>query len=123
VGPEEGYKNDQTDGTTLLGEKAESWGCSAWRRESVKVDLIAAFQYLKGTYKKAGEGLLTRACSDKTRDKDFKRKADGFILDIRKKFFTVRVVRHWNRLPREVMDAPSLEVFKARLDGALSNLL
>ena len=44
-------------------------------------------------------------------------------MDIRKKFFTMRVVRDWNRLPREVVDAPSLEVFKARLDGALSNLI
>ncbi|KFR14303.1 hypothetical protein N306_11145, partial [Opisthocomus hoazin] len=46
-----------------------------------------------------------------------------FTLDIRKKFFTMRVVRHWNRLPGEVVDAPSLEVFKARLNGALSNLV
>ncbi|KFU98621.1 hypothetical protein N339_05711, partial [Pterocles gutturalis] len=46
-----------------------------------------------------------------------------FRLDIRKKFFTQRVVRHWNRLPREVVDAPSLEAFKARLDGALGSLL
>jgi len=38
-----------------------------------------------------------------------------------KKFFTVGVVRHWNRLPREVVTAPSLEVFQARLDGTLSN--
>ena len=44
-------------------------------------------------------------------------------LDISKKSFTVRVVRHWNRLPRDVMDAPSLQNFKARLDQALSNLL
>ncbi|KFQ95749.1 hypothetical protein Y956_15465, partial [Nipponia nippon] len=43
--------------------------------------------------------------------------------DARKKLFTVRVVRHWNRLPREAVDAPSLEVFKAGLDGALSNLV
>jgi len=42
---------------------------------------------------------------------------------IRNKFFTVRVVRHWDSLPREAVDAPSLEVFKARLDGALSNLV
>ncbi|KFP51270.1 hypothetical protein N323_02043, partial [Cathartes aura] len=53
----------------------------------------------------------------------FKLKEGRFSLDVRKKFFTVRVVRHWHRLPREVVDAPSLEAFKARLDGALSNLV
>ncbi|KFU92622.1 hypothetical protein M959_04757, partial [Chaetura pelagica] len=53
----------------------------------------------------------------------FKLKEGRFKLDIRKKFFTMRVVGHWNRLPREAVDAPSLEVFKARLDGALSNLI
>ena len=42
---------------------------------------------------------------------------------MRKKFFTVRVVRHWNRLPKEVVDAPLMEVLKARLDGALGNLV
>ena len=53
----------------------------------------------------------------------FKLEGGRFRLDIRKKFFTVRVVRHWNRLPSEVADAPSLEAFKARLDGALSKLI
>ncbi|KFZ48637.1 hypothetical protein N321_02507, partial [Antrostomus carolinensis] len=53
----------------------------------------------------------------------FKLKEGRFRLDIRKKFFTVRVVRHWNRLPKEAVDAPSLEVFQARLDEALSSLV
>jgi len=43
-------------------------------------------------------------------------------LDIRKRSFIVRVLRHWNRLPRDGVEAPSLETFKARLDQALSNL-
>ncbi|KGL91840.1 hypothetical protein N301_09069, partial [Charadrius vociferus] len=53
----------------------------------------------------------------------FKLEEGRFRLEIRKKLFTVRVVRHWNRLSREAVDAPSLEVFKARLDGALGNLV
>ena len=43
-------------------------------------------------------------------------------MDIRRKFFTHRVVRHWNRLPKEAVDAPSLQAFKARLDVALGSL-
>jgi len=46
-----------------------------------------------------------------------------FRLDIRKNFFTMRVVKHWNGLPREVVKAPCLETFKVRLYGALSNLV
>ncbi|KFV01583.1 hypothetical protein N340_04418, partial [Tauraco erythrolophus] len=53
----------------------------------------------------------------------FKLTQGRFRLDIGKKFFTLRVVRDWNRLPREVVDVPSLEVFKARLDEALGNLV
>jgi len=62
-------------------------------------------------------------CSDRTRRNGFKLKEGRFRLDNRKKFFTMRVVKHWPRLPRDAVSAPSLEVFKARLVGALSNLV
>jgi len=93
-------------------EKRRLWG-----------DLTAAFQYLKGACKKAGEGLLTRAGSDRTRGNGFSLKEGRVKLGIRKKFFTLSMVRHWHRLPREAVAAPSLEVFKARLDGALRDLV
>ncbi|KAK4829009.1 LOW QUALITY PROTEIN: hypothetical protein QYF61_001765 [Mycteria americana] len=86
-------------------------------------DLIAAFQYLKGAYKKDRDKLFRRACCNRTRGNGFKLKEGRFRLDLRKKFFTMRVVKHWHRMPREVVDAPSLETFKVRLDGALSNLI
>jgi len=63
-------------GTPLLGGKAESWDCSAWRR--LRGDLRAACQYLKGAYKEAGGGLFCRACSDRTRGNGFKLKEDTF---------------------------------------------
>ncbi|PKU42577.1 hypothetical protein llap_7128 [Limosa lapponica baueri] len=92
-------------------EKRRLWG-----------DLITAYQYLKGAYRRAGEGLFVRKCRDRTRGSGFKLEEGRFRWDTKKKFFTVRVVRDWNRLPREVVDAPSLEVFKARLnDRALSS--
>ncbi|KFQ36774.1 hypothetical protein N331_11606, partial [Merops nubicus] len=54
----------------------------------------------------------------------FKLKDGRFRLDVRKKFLTMRVVRHWNRLPREVVDTPSLWRYsKTRLDGALFSLV
>jgi len=76
-----------------------------------------------GAYRKNGENLFIRACCDRTRHNGFKLREGRFRLDIRKKFFTMRVVKHRNRLPREAVEAPSLETFKARLEGTLSNLV
>ena len=93
-------------------EKRRLWG-----------DLIAAFQYLSGAYKQEGSQLFERADNSRTRGNGLKLKEGRLWLDVRGKFFTVRVARCWNRLPREVVDALFLEVFKARLDGALGSLV
>lgn len=83
-------------------------------------DLRTAFQHLKGSYTKEGEWLFTWADSDRTRQKSFKLEEGRFRFDNWKKFFTVRLLRHWNKLPRETEDASSLDVFKLR---SLRNLI
>jgi len=85
--------------------------------------LTAAFPYPKGSYRKERGRLFSRICCDKTRRNGFKLNKGRFRLNIRKKFVTVRVVREWNRLPRDVIDVLSLETFKARLDQTLGNLI
>jgi len=64
-----------------------------------------AFQYLKGACRKDEEVLVIRECGDRTRGIGFKLKESRFRLEIRKRFFTVRVVRYSNRLPRQVVDS------------------
>jgi len=92
-------------------EKRRLWG-----------DIIAASQSLKGAYKKDGGKLFSRACCDRTRGNCFILKEGRFRLDIRKNFFTMRVVKHWNSL-RKGGRCPILGTFKVRLDRALSNLV
>jgi len=92
-------------------------------KRRVQGDLVAAFHYMKGTYRKGAENLFSEASCDRTKSNGFKLREGRFRPGIRTKFFTMRLVRRWNRLPREVVEAQSLETFKVRLDGALSHLV
>ena len=98
------YENRLRELGLFILKKRRLWG-----------DMIADFQYLKRVYNKKG--------TDRTRGNSFKLKEERFRLDIRKKFITVRVVRHRNRLPSELVDAPSMKTFRVRMHRALSNLI
>ena len=104
-------------------ERLRELGLFRLEKRRLPGDLLAAFQYFKEADKQDGDRRFRRACCGRTRGNGFKLKEGRFRLDLRKNFFTMRVVKHWKRLPREVVDAPSLATFKVRLDGALSNLI
>ena len=104
-------------------DRLRELGLFSLDKRRLRGDLIAAFQYRKGAYKQEGSQLFERVDSSRTRGDGFKLKEGRFRLDVRGKFFTLRVVRCWTRLPREAVGVLSLEVFKAVLDGVLGNLV
>jgi len=104
-------------------ERLRELGFFSLEKRRLRGHLTLAFQYLMGAYKQEGDGQFTWVDSDRTWENGFKLRQGRFSLDIRKKFFTQRVVTYWNRLSKKVVDAPSLEAFKARLDVALGSLV
>ena len=94
VSPEEATEMISGLEHLCCGDRLRELGLFSLEKRRLRGHLIAAFQYLKGPYKKDGDRVFSRACRYRTRGNGFKLKEGRFRLDIRKKFFTMKVVKH-----------------------------
>ncbi|RMC21384.1 hypothetical protein DUI87_02247 [Hirundo rustica rustica] len=104
-------------------ERLRELGLFSLGKRRLRGGLITLYNFLKGGYSQVGVGLFHQAPTDRMRGHSLKLHQEKFRLDIRKMLFMERVIKYWNDLPGEVVESPSMDMFKKRLDVALSAMV
>ena len=91
-------------------------GLFSLEKRRLRGDLINVYKYLRCRRQRDVDRLFSAVRGNRTRGNGHKLKHWKFCTNVHKNFFMVRVMEHWNRLPREVVESPSMDIFKIHLD-------